>query len=372
MAIPVLLPPIATDTIDGTLVKWCVEAGATVKVEQIIAEVETAKLVFEVEAPEAGTLLDFAVEVGTDVTVGDTLAWIGKPGEKIPVDSGLKEEDSAPSDKSQDDAVYATPEEPHPVKTAPAVRRLAEKLAVDLGAVHGTGCGGRILKKDVVLAAEGSSSATSNKGSAGQMRAAVAALMSRAKSEIPHFYTDLQVDTSGRELEIQQYGFTTVLTHCVAQTLSAHPELNATYDASEGVVPGAGVNIGVAVALDEGVTVPVIHNADKLDPASLGQALEDCVAKARKGPLTRADVDGVTFTISNAGMTQVDTIIPIIHMPAIAILGVGSHALRPVVIDREVQVRPTVRMVLSCDHRAIDGMAAANWLVKLGRSLGGK
>jgi pyruvate dehydrogenase E2 component (dihydrolipoamide acetyltransferase) len=205
---------------------------------------------------------------------------------------------------------------------------------------------------------------------ADRMRSAIARATATAWREVPHFYADLEVDTSGRDAEIAEHGLTAVLLAAVAR-LAANPVLNAMYEDGRGVARAAQVNLGVAVAVDGGLVVPVLRDADRLTPAEIRAGLEELVERARGGRLTQADVDGVTFTVSNAGMTGGDSIVPIVHRPAVAILGVGARRPRPVVVDGAVVPRQTVRLVLACDHRAVDGLEAARWLAGLGNELGG-
>jgi pyruvate dehydrogenase E2 component (dihydrolipoamide acetyltransferase) len=360
MATPVRLPPIATDTTDGTLVRWLVAVGERVEAGQVLAEIDTAKVLFEVEAPEAGTVIALAVVEGQDVEVGHTLAWLGEPGEAIPGAEVLGD--------GQD------------VRAAPVVRRMAGELGVDLATVAGSGPGGRVMKEDVQRAAEVRSGkaaqapelvvATASKESASErMRSAIAGATARAWREVPHFYADLEVDTSSREPEIAEHGLTAVLLAAVAARLVADPTLNATYEEGRSAVRASQVNLGVAVAVDGGLVVPVLRDPSRLTPMEIRARLEELVERARGGRLAPADVDGVTFTVSNAGMTGVDSIVPIVHRPAVAILGVGARRARPVVVDGAVAARQTVRLVLACDHRAVDGLEAARWLAELGREL---
>jgi pyruvate/2-oxoglutarate dehydrogenase complex dihydrolipoamide acyltransferase (E2) component len=225
------------------------------------------------------------------------------------------------------------------------------------------------MKEDVERAAAAGRPPAS--AGAPRLRAAVAAAMSRSWREVPHFSCELEVETTAREDEVAVHGLTAVLLAAVARRLAADPLLNATYDEERGRVESADVNLGVAVAVDGGLVVPVIRNADRLTPAELREAVTALGLKARAHRLSREDVDGVTFTVSNAGMSGIDAIVPIVHRPAVAILGVGARALRPMVVEGRVEARPGVKLVLSCDHRAVDGLEASRWLVALGRDLEG-
>jgi pyruvate dehydrogenase E2 component (dihydrolipoamide acetyltransferase) len=360
MATPVRLPPIATDTTDGTLVRWLVAEGESVEEGQVVAEVDTAKVLFEVEAPAPGVVIRLLVPEGEEVRVGETLAWVGEPGEVAPTGDG-------PAPASSSAAAPSRPRSGDELRAAPVVRRMAERLGVDLAGVAGTGPGGRIMKEDVERAAATPGQAV--RSAAERLRVAVAAAMTRSWREVPHFSCELEVDTTAREAEIEAHGLTAVLLAAVARRLAADPLLNATYDEVRGRVPGEAVNLGVAVAVEGGLVVPVIHEADRLTTAELREAVTALGLKARGHRLTPADVDGVTFTVSNAGMSGIDAIVPIVHRPAVAILGVGARALRPTVVDGHVVPRQSVRLVLSCDHRAVDGLEASRWLVALGADL---
>ncbi len=360
MATPVRLPPIATDTTDGTLVRWLVAAGDRVERGQVLAEIDTAKVLVEVEAPEAGVVLSLLAPEGEDVQVGQTLAWLGEQGEAAP-------------EPTPDRGI---PVSPAPVsvpagregRAAPVVRRMAERLGVDLASVTGSGPGGRIMKGDVERAAAGSAHVPDD---AARLRAAVASALTRSWREVPHFSCELEVDTLGRDDEIAEHGLTAVLLSCVARRLAADRLLNATWEDGRGRVEQPSVNIGVAVAVPGGLVVPVVHDADRLTPRELRTAVVALVRRSLEHRLAAADVDGVTFTVSNAGMSGIGAIVPIVHRPAVAILGVGARALRPTVADGRLEARPTVRLVLSCDHRAVDGLEASRWLVALGHELGG-
>jgi pyruvate dehydrogenase E2 component (dihydrolipoamide acetyltransferase) len=390
MATPLRLPPIATDTTEGTLVRWLVAVGDPVEEGQVVAEIDTAKVLFEVEAPSAGTVLGLLVDEGRDVEVGDTLAWLGEPGEVIPDVPPQAPTDSVVTPWSSEEGRASEPTATGEIRAAPAVRRLAERLGVDLATIAGSGPGGRILKEDVESTATSVAApppppppppshrvntvqeeGEAESGLPDRLRAAVAAATSRSWQEVPHFACDLEVDTSPWEEEIAAHGFTAVLLVCVARRLADDPLLNATYEEGRGRIEAGEVNIGVAVAVDGGLVVPVIHSADELDLATLNARVTELAAKAREHRLTSADAAGATFTVSNAGMSGIDAIVPIVHQPAVAILGVGKRVLRPVVEGGAVVARPTVRLVLSCDHRAVDGLEASRWLVGLGRELSG-
>ena len=362
MATPVKLPPIATDTTDGTLVRWLVRVGERVEEGQVVAEVDTAKVLFEVEAPASGVVIRLDAQEGEDVRVGETLGWVGEPGEVAPsvVDEAAARAPATTSASSRSDG---------DVRAAPVVRRMADRLGVDLASVAGSGPGGRIMKEDVERAAAVPGPAAS--AGASRLRSAVATAMTRSWREVPHFSCELEVDTSRREDEIAAHGLTAVLLACVARRLAADRVLNATYDEERGSIESDAVNLGVAVAVEGGLVVPVIRNADRLTVAELEETVTALGLKARAHRLSAGDIDGVTFTVSNAGMSGIDAIVPIVHRPAVAILGVGARAVRPAVVDGQVVPRPTVELVLSCDHRAVDGLEASRWLVALGQELGG-
>jgi pyruvate dehydrogenase E2 component (dihydrolipoamide acetyltransferase) len=335
MATPVVLPPIHTDTTEGTVARWLVAVGQGVAAGDVLAEVDTAKALVELEAPCAGLVLALLAGEGQDVLVGDTLAWIGEAGEAVPESEPATTGDAGP--------------------IAPPVRRLAERLGVDPSTVPGTGPRGRVLLVDVETAAAAAPAAVVPQAS--RMRRALAEAMSRSWREVPHFSCQIGADLSRRSADAERHGWNIVILAAVARTLGGDSVLNATYDDARGRVPGEGVHLAFAVGLEDGLAVPVIRDADRLSPQALHSAADALAHAARAGRLRPRDTEGHTFTVSNLGMTGVDSVVPIVHRPAVAILGVGAVRAGRVVLT------------LSCDHRAVDGLQASRWLAALAATL---
>jgi pyruvate dehydrogenase E2 component (dihydrolipoamide acetyltransferase) len=374
MATDVRLAPIHADTTDGTIARWLVKPGDIVDEGQVLVEVDTAKVLVEVPSPTTGTVLALHANEGDDVVVGQLLVVIGDPHERPATSAPLVAASRPPVATPTGSA--AAPTDQRDVRAAPAVRRLAQRLGVDLTMVTATGPHGRVMLADLKRAdqahhtpqAAGTGSLPPQQHS--RIRRTISASMTSTWRDVPHFSTSLEVDTSACDDAAGAHGFMAVLVRSVALCLVDDPILNATYDDARGVTRYATANIGVAVALDDGLVVPVLRRCERLLPAELRISLGELTQRARAGRLSEEDVTGHSFVISNVGMTGVDTVIPIVHRPAVAILGVGARRRRPWSVGDALTVRPTVRLTLSCDHRAVDGMQACRWLVSLGRALG--
>jgi len=377
MPISVVMPALEMAQETGKLVAWRKKEGDAVAQGEILLEIETDKAVMEIESPGAGTLAGVKVSEGAVVPVGQTIAWIVGPGEVPPVESEAS--------RSLARAFSETPGTPpvvagHPAqpetagaKASPKARRLAKELGVDLTALRGSGTGGEILAADIQAAAEEKVSGVSPTP---QMLGPVARLMAERTTQswttVPHFFMVREVDASALNQTrteaikaLEKDGIkptlTDLLVALVAQALVKHPRLNASWSGNSiRLIPE--VNIGVAIAVDDGVVTAVIHDADKADLQTIAAQRQELAARARQGKLRPTDISGATFTISNLGMFQVDAFSAIITPPQAAVLAVGSITERVVAVDGKPIVRPMMTLTLSTDHRVADGARAAAFL----------
>jgi len=387
MAISVVMPALEMAQETGKLISWLKKEGESVAKGEPLLEVETDKAVMEIESPGDGVLAGIKVQAGTEVPVGRTIAWIVGPGENPPADevaieSGRKitaaaASTAAPAIQSATATSSATPSAAS-VKISPKARRLAGERGVNLADVRGSGAGGEILASDILAAAGSKAVATPATADTGSP---IARLMAKRTTQswttVPHFFVVREVDagalndarqTLGAEIEKSR---TVKLTHTdllialVARVLQKHPRINASWTA-EGVRPNAVINIGLAMAVDDGVVAPVIHNADKAALGEIAAQRRDLAERARAGKLRPADLAGGTFTVSNLGMFGVDAFTAIIIPPQAAILAVGRIADRVVPVgvgpDARPGVRPMMTLTLSSDHRVVDGARAAEFL----------
>jgi len=383
MAISVVMPALEMAQETGKLISWLKKEGESVAKGEPLLEIETDKAVMEIESPGDGVLAGVKIEAGAEVPVGQTIAWIVRPGEVPPVDevaveSGRKTTTASAASTAASAKQPATPMQPttHDVKISPKARRLANERGVNLAHVRGSGAGGEILASDILAAAE-SKAAPAAVDSGSPISRLMAERTTQSWTTVPHFFVTREVDAGalnearqklGPEIE-KSHGLklthTDLLVALVARVLQKHPGVNATWT-RDGVHANPEINIGIAMAVDDGVVAPVIHNAHKAEIGEIAVQRRDLTELARAGKLRPADIAGGTFTISNLGMFGVDAFTAIIIPPQAAILAVGRIADRvvPVGVGPEARpgVRPMMTLTLSSDHRVVDGARAAEFL----------
>jgi pyruvate dehydrogenase E2 component (dihydrolipoamide acetyltransferase) len=396
MATEIKLPRLGQGMESGTIVKWLKSEGDNVEKGEPLYELDTDKVTQEVEADASGVLLKIAVAEG-EVEVGKTIAVIGEQGETVEVSEDGQEEGSPARAREQErgrgrqasasDTSEAVTQirEPAPsgngrIKASPLARRIARERGIELSAVAGTGPDGRVVAEDVErAAATGAPTPAAAPAPIPQdveveqlssMRKTIARRLTEAW-QAPVFQLGITVDM-GRALELRQrlvdlHGdgakptISDLITKVCAAALMRHRAVNALYkgDVIE-LHPTA--NIGIAVAIPNGLVVPVIQGCERKTIAEIAAARADLVERARAGKLQQVDLDGGTFTISNLGMFGIERFIAVLNPPQAAILAVGSTEGKPVVVDGEVVVRQRMELTLTCDHRAIDGATGAQFL----------
>src|ERR1700726_2087965 len=391
MAISVVMPALEMAQENGKLLAWRKQEGERVTKGEPLLEIETDKAVVEVEAPADGILAGIKAIVGADIPVGQTIAWIVAAGEAPPVETAstvpaARAGSHAKTEPSHAAAASASGSAPTPAasaKISPKARRLAKELGVDLSTIRGSGSGGEILASDVQAAT--SAPATPEKQTG---RIEIPTTLGRILAErttqswttVPHFFVTRDIDATAlnqyRERVVGEIerthqirvSHTDLLVALVARVLLKHPRLNASWGA-DGIHLHDHVNMGVAIAVDDGVVAGVIHDAHTTSLAEISLQRRDVAMRARAGKLRPADIADATFTISNLGMYQVDQFSAIIPPPQAAILAVGGIADRVVAVAGKPAVRPLMTLTLSCDHRVADGARAALFLSELAEAL---
>jgi pyruvate dehydrogenase E2 component (dihydrolipoyllysine-residue acetyltransferase) len=422
MATNVIMPALELAQETGKVVRWIKAPGDTVRKGEPIVEIETDKVTVEIEAPAAGVLRDVTAQEGDVVPVGHTIAIIAAPGEVpstlsppgrgqgagagvegAPADTRVKASPLArriaeehgvdlarvktASGKIEKADVLAYVESRKTVAAptngsagrlvaaSPKARRLAAERGVDLRAVKGSGPGGAVIAVDVSalpLAAAPPLTLPSplrGEGEVGTVWRIMAERMTASWTTAPHFYLVREVNVTrfvawlgkARKQTGAHVTYTDLLVKLVAATLAQHPRVAVSWKDGR-LERHADVNIGLAVALDDGLVVPVLHRADTLGLKEIAARREDLVSRAQAGKLRPADVQGGVFTISNLGMYGVDAFNAIVNPPQAAILAVGRIVDRVVPVDGRPAVQPTMVLTLSCDHRAVDGARGAQFL----------
>ena len=419
MAQLVSMPKLGFDMAEGTLVRWVVNEGENITKGVVLAEIETDKATVEVESLYGGVLLRHLVEQGAVVPVNDPIAVVGEPGENVDVEAligkpaiaGQAAESGKPVEAVKPGRVTPmtqTPAAPAPVPevtfipgggitASPLARSMAAEFGVDLRQVRATGPGGRITKKDIeAFRASGVKPAsivappTVPQPPAVQfihqtrtiplprLRAAIGRRMAESMQQAPHFYVtheydvqellDLRKSINALLEEDDRLSVNDFIVKAVALTLLEYPNLNASLDIKNNALIYHGeINVGVAVAVENGLLTVVNRNTDQKSVHQISSELKLMVNHARGGKVRPEDIEGSTFTVSNMGMYDVDQFTAIINPPEAAILAVGSAREVPVIIDGEVKVGSRMKATLSIDHRISDGAEGARFMQALAR-----
>ena len=417
----VIMPALELAQETGKVLRWMKNPGDSVGKGEPIVEIETDKVTVEIEAPAAGVLREVSAHAGDVVPVGKTIALIFAAGEvgaagaapAVPPAAGVAATGAVPAPPTAVNAsagagaVKASPlarklAEQHGVdltrmRTAtgriekadvlafvenqrvataarlaaasPKARRLAAERGVDLRIVRGSGPDGAVLAGDVPAAAASAPRGVAPPPGVSNVWRIMAERMTTSWTTAPHFYLVREVNVSRlvtwRERASKQTGaritYTDLLVKLVAAALVQHPRVNVAWR-DGAIVQNADINIGLAVAIEDGLVVPVLHRADMLSLAEIATHREDLVARAQAGKLRPADIQGGGFTISNLGMYGVDAFNAIVNPPQAAILAVGRIAERVVAVNGQPAVQPTMVLTLSCDHRALDGARGAQFI----------
>ncbi len=387
----ILMPQLGESIAEGTVVRWIKQVGATIGRDEPLFEITTEKVDAEIPSPAEGILTEIRVKEGETVAVGTVVAVVTTVGEE-PV-SDIEEISIEVSPSSLDDSRMTLKKETgrkRVQRASPFVRSIAREHGVDLTEVQGTGVSGRITKEDILKHVEvgtTSTPAVSSKitemggvtfGPGEQIRVAPMTVMRRKIAErmilsrrtSAHVHSVFEVDFSQvaslREADVAADGqgkltYLAFVAQAVVHALRIVPLVNASLDGDR-VVYRKEINLGIAVALENGLIVPVIKRADKLDIAGLSLAIRDLAERARGKSLKPEDVEGGTFTITNPGAFGSSFGIPIINQPQVAILCVGAIQKRPVVVNDDVVVRLRAYLTLGFDHRLIDGATADHFL----------
>ncbi len=385
MAEIITMPKLGFDMAEGTLVRWLKREGETVAKGEVLAEIETDKATVEVEASVSGTVRRLLVGERSTVPVGAPIAILGNPDEAIDALSATapaatsaapaRSAAGAASSPALDSSPSASSEGvPGGVRASPVARRIAGERGIDLSNLHGSGPEGRIVKKDVLAISPTPSGAAAAAGEPiplSRLRTAIGRRMQLSKQQVPHFYltidldarnlVDLRAQLNAVQAEDSRFSVNDFVIKAAALALRDVPGLNASL-VGDALVRHAEVNIGVAVALDEGLLTVVVHQADGKPLVQIGEEVRGMAARARQGRVRSEDVEGSTFTVSNLGMFDIDHFVAIINPPEAAILAVGSVRETPVVQNGQLVAGLRLKVTLSADHRVTDGAEAARWL----------
>ena len=390
MATNIVMPQMGYDMREGTVIRWHKKEGEAVSRGDVLADIETDKATVEFEAFTSGVLGKIMAEAGVVVPVGELIAVITAPGEDVP--DNLTQVKVEPASASVNAAPQVDPilgsavaSNSVDVRASPIARRLARELGINLGDISGTGPGGRIVEKDVLVytpedaaVAVSDSEMQANPQShlveLSRMRQTIARVTSDSKREAPHFYATAEVDMTAamdlrRDINEAVAGDTRVtvndlIVKAAALALVKYPKFNASFQ-GESLQMNASINIGIAIALDAGLMVPGIGNCEAKKLTEISAASKDLIERANSGHLRNEEYSETTFSISNLGMYDVESFSAIIYPPHAAVLAVGTVKEQAVVRNGELAVAQMMKATLSTDHRVADGAEAARFLVEI-------
>ena len=398
MATVINMPKLGFDMAEGLLVRWVKAEGETVEIGEVLAEIETDKATVEVEAETGGVILKHLAAENTSVPIGAPITVIGEAGEEFDAGSiqveaqAVKTEAPMAEQPAVPEPATASPiaasetsangDLPSGVRASPVARRLAAERGVELRALSGSGPQGRIVKRDVEAAVPAAATETSPiqpsaapletvRAPMTKLREVIGRRMLASKQQLPHFYVtsdldaapmmDLRRQLNSRMPDDEKFSVNDFLVKASAMALREFPNINASLEEGE-IVRHGNINVGVAVALDDGLMTVVTKDVDGKPLRQLSTELRELVARARSGKVRPGDIEGSTFTVSNLGMFQVDHFIAIINPPEAAIMAVGSVRDEAVVVNGQVVPGKRLQVTLSADHRVTDGAEVARWL----------
>lgn len=420
MATRIVMSKLSPTMEEGRVLQWVKSEGDPVESGDVVVEVETDKATMEVEAMGSGVLRKILVSANSTVPTGTVLGIVAAEDEDI---AGLLEgadssgvaapepAASAGAASAEDDSeatpatasniavdTTAAPAPPAPdrdgrkLKASPVARRMAADRGIRLEAIRGSGPGGRIIKRDIEAAASGAGLALPAPASVemetdvpyetvelSQIRKAIARNLVQSLGPVPHFFLTVEIDM-GRVLDLRaelnealaesgaKIGVNDILLKTAAEALKAHPNVNVAF-AGDHIRKFTRIDTGIAVAVPDGLITPVLRDVGAKGLLEISQESRELIARAREKKLAPEEYMGATFTLSNLGMYGIDEFTAVINPPAATIMAVGATVDKPVAIDGEIEIRPRMRVTLSCDHRAVDGAMGAEFLATFGNML---
>nr|WP_321410798.1 pyruvate dehydrogenase complex dihydrolipoamide acetyltransferase [uncultured Allomuricauda sp.] len=405
----VTMPRLSDTMEEGTVASWLKSVGDKVEEGDILAEIETDKATMEFESFYTGTLLHIGIQEGEGAPVDSLLAIIGPEGTDVdavlnaqssgassksaPKKEAAKEETPKKEESSKQEAAAPATQDGQRIFASPLAKKIADEKGINLADVKGTGDNGRIVKKDIenfkpsqqAPAAEKSEAAPAVAPVAlpvgeesveevknSTMRKVIAKRLGESKFTAPHYYLTIEVDMDNAKASRAQINslpdtkvsFNDMVLKACAMALKKHPQVNTSWN-GDSMIYKHHIHMGVAVAVDEGLVVPVIKFADQLSLTQLGTAVKDLAGRARNKKIKPDEMEGSTFTVSNLGMFGIQEFTSIINQPNSAILSVGAIVDKPVVKNGEIVAGSTMKVTLACDHRTVDGATGAQFLQTL-------
>ena len=398
MAELITMPRLSDTMTEGKVAKWHKNIGDKVKEGDVLAEIETDKAVQDFESEFDGVLLYIGVAEGNPAAVDSILAIIGKEGEDISqlinganISQSQDSENKNSSEKEEVTKIIVQKESQQRINISPLAKKIAAEKGIDITTIKGSGDHGRIVKRDVEglqITSRQVSEVINNTSSSmnypdfmnvddseipnSQIRNIIAKRLAESKFTAPHYYLMVEVDMGNainarkemNEISEMKISFNDIIIKAVALSLKKHKQINSSW-AEDKIIHHGNINIGVAVAIEDGLVVPVLKNADFMSFSQISTSVKDLASRAKNKGLKANEMEGSTFSISNLGMFGIESFTYIINQPNSCILSVGAILEKPIVRNGEIKVGYIMKLSLACDHRVVDGATGAQFLQTL-------
>ena len=398
MAELITMPRLSDTMTEGKVAKWHKNIGDKVKEGDVLAEIETDKAVQDFESEFDGVLLYIGVKEGNPAAVDSILAIIGKEGEDISqlinganISQSQYSENKNSSEKEEVTKIIVQKESQQRINISPLAKKIAAEKGIDITTIKGSGDHGRIVKRDVEglqITSRQVSEVINNTSSSmnypdfmnvddsetpnSQIRNIIAKRLAESKFTAPHYYLMVEVDMGNainarkemNEISEMKISFNDIIIKAVALSLKKHKQINSSW-AEDKIIHHGNINIGVAVAIEDGLVVPVLKNADFMSFSQISTSVKDLASRAKNKGLKANEMEGSTFSISNLGMFGIESFTSIINQPNSCILSVGAILEKPIVRNGEIKVGHIMKLSLACDHRVVDGATGAQFLQTL-------
>ena len=398
MAELITMPRLSDTMTEGKVAKWHKNIGDKVKEGDVLAEIETDKAVQDFESEFDGVLLYIGVAEGNPAAVDSILAIIGKEGEDISqlinganISQSQDSENKNSSEKEEVTKIIVQKESQQRINISPLAKKIAAEKGIDITTIKGSGDHGRIVKRDVEglqITSRQVSEVINNTSSSmnypdfmnvddsetpnSQIRNIIAKRLAESKFTAPHYYLMVEVDMGNainarkemNEISEMKISFNDIIIKAVALSLKKHKQINSSW-AEDKIIHHGNINIGVAVAIEDGFVVPVLKNADFMSFSQISTSVKDLASRAKNKGLKANEMEGSTFSISNLGMFGIESFTSIINQPNSCILSVGAILEKPIVRNGEIKVGHIMKLSLACDHRVVDGATGAQFLQTL-------
>lgn len=398
MAELITMPRLSDTMTEGKVAKWHKNIGDKVKEGDVLAEIETDKAVQDFESEFDGVLLYIGVAEGNPAAVDSILAIIGKEGEDISqlinganISQSQDSENKNSSEKEEVTKIIVQKESQQRINISPLAKKIAAEKGIDITTIKGSGDHGRIVKRDVEglqITSRQISEVINNTSSSmnypdfmnvddsetpnSQIRNIIAKRLAESKFTAPHYYLMVEVDMGNainarkemNEISEMKISFNDIIIKAVALSLKKHKQINSSW-AEDKIIHHGNINIGVAVAIEDGLVVPVLKNADFMSFSQISTSVKDLASRAKNKGLKANEMEGSTFSISNLGMFGIESFTSIINQPNSCILSVGAILEKPIVRNGEIKVGHIMKLSLACDHRVVDGATGAQFLQTL-------